>query len=139
MSSAAMTKRRYPVLSALLLFISIAVGVAGLSLLFETSWFYSLIIGIAPVGVPTDLLLKGLGALVLGLSYLAFTTSQDPERYVGVIDTLIFVLVVVVVLEIYEMAKYGTESIYPYHLLLLSTIVRALLACALLALRPRGV
>lgn len=135
MSASAALSPSYRGLRVLLTFMSVAGALGGLALLFGTSWFYWLLPN--PLGPMDIFLLKGYGAVALGLSYLAFNTSRDPVRYVAVIDAIVIILVVAVLLQIYGLVALGADNVYPYHLFLISTIIRAALAVVLLVLRPR--
>jgi len=128
----------YTILRGLFLVLAICLALGGAALVFATSSLYPLILAGAASTPPVDLLLKGVGAVVLGLSYLAYSISRDPVRYVAAIDAVIIVLIVVVLIEVYEMVTRGVDSVYPNHLLLLSTILRAALAAVLIILRPRA-
>jgi hypothetical protein len=88
-------------------------------------------------GVMIDFLIKALGAICLGMSYIAYCTWRDPVRYIGVIDGMIVTLVFIVLLEIYVLVT-GRAAVFPDHTILWSVIVRAVLLVLLIALRPRG-
>jgi hypothetical protein len=128
----------YSALRALLLILTILLVVAGLALLFATGSLTSLIgAPTGSAGVMLDFLVKALGAIVLGMSYLAYCAWRNPVRYVGVIDAMIVTLVFVVLLEIYILVT-GRAAVFPDHVILWSVIVRAILLVLLIALRPRG-
>jgi hypothetical protein len=128
----------YSALRALLLILTILLVVAGLALLFATGSLTSLIgAPTGSAGVMLDFLVKALGAIVLGMSYLAYCAWRNPVRYVGVIDAMIVTLVFVVLLEIYILDT-GRAAVFPDHVILWSVIVRAILLVLLIALRPRG-
>ncbi|HEV2909412.1 MAG TPA: hypothetical protein VGX02_09070 [Candidatus Eremiobacteraceae bacterium] len=125
-------------LRAILLILTILMVVAGLALLFATGSL-SAIIG-APTGSAgemLDFLLKAIGGICLGMSYLIYCAWRNPVRYVGVIDAMILTLIAVVLLELYVLVT-GRAGIFPDHVILWSSIVRAILLVVLIALRPRG-
>jgi hypothetical protein len=125
-------------LRAILLILTILMVVFGLALLFTTGSLSAMIGGpTGSAGEMIDFLLKGIGAVVLGMSYLTFCAWRDPVRYVGIIDAFIVTLVVVVLLEIYVLVT-GRAAVFPDHVILWSVIGRALLLVVLIALRPRG-
>jgi FtsH-binding integral membrane protein len=125
-------------LRALLLFLTIVILIAGLALLFATGSLSALIGAPAgSAGVMIDFLIKALGAICLGMSYIAYCAWRDPVRYIGVIDAMIVTLVFVVLLELYVLVT-GRAGVFPDHVILWSLIVRAILLVALIALRPRG-
>jgi uncharacterized membrane protein len=121
------------------LFAILAIGllVGGLIMIFSTETWYPLILPGVPASPAVGVLVKGIGAIVLGLSYLALAISRDPVRYRAGVDAVILVLIFVVIIEIYEIVTRGVDAIYPNHLLLLSTVFRAVLALVLIVLRPR--
>jgi hypothetical protein len=128
----------YAALRTLLLILTILMVVAGLALLFATGSLSALIgAPTGSAGVMLDFLIKALGAIVLGMSYLAYCAWRNPVRYVGFIDAMIVTLVFVVLLEIYILVT-GRAAVFPDHVILWSVIVRAILLVLLIALRPRG-
>ncbi|HZV79082.1 MAG TPA: hypothetical protein VFF60_05640 [Candidatus Binatus sp.] len=137
MSSAVNAAAPHAILRGLFTILAIGLLVGGLIMIFSTQTWYPLILPDTPATPAVSVLVKGIGAIVLGLSYLALAVSRDPVRYRAVVDAVILVLIFVVIIEIYEIAARGADAIYPNHLLLLSTIFRAVLAGVLIGLRPR--
>lgn len=137
-SAASAPSSPYNALRALLLFLTIVILIAGLTLLFATGSLSALIGAPAgSAGIMIDFLIKALGAICLGMSYIAYCAWRDPVRYIGVIDAMIVTLVFVVLLEIYVLVT-GRAAVFPDHVILWSVIVRAVLLVLLIALRPRG-
>ena len=127
----------YAALKAILLLLAVIETLTGVFLLF----------GARPLAVlaPADLhllpafttgLLMVFGVLALGFGYLMYLASRDPMRYVGVIDTVVFLLIAGALLGLY--ATFALHALFGFAMWI-GTGARLLLAIVLLALRPRGV
>jgi|HubBroStandDraft_4_1064222.scaffolds.fasta_scaffold1230243_1 hypothetical protein len=128
----------YRALRVILLVIAGLDVLVGLLLLFGTGWASSLLPGLA-LASPAVLgaLLKGIGILAIALGYLAYVTSRDPVRYVAVIDTLIFILLGAIVLEIFAIRALEMGTVLPAGYIITRAIVQAAIAVALFLLRPK--
>jgi len=84
------------------------------------------------------LLFKALGVVALTFAYLLYVASGDPVRYVVCINAFILLLVLTVVLQLYALFAYGLAQLIPAWIAWTSLIVRAVLATALIILRPKG-
>ncbi|HME81510.1 MAG TPA: hypothetical protein VKF82_05490 [Candidatus Eremiobacteraceae bacterium] len=129
----------YAALRMFLAVLAVWVALAGLLLIFATNWLagaYAIPTG--PGAESVGFLIKAIGTVVLGLSYMTWCASRDPVRYVGIIDALIVTLVLVVALETYEIIVGNADRMFPHHLILWSAIARAALAIVLFVMRPRA-
>jgi hypothetical protein len=133
--------RSYRALRILLWVISAIETLAGVVLVFASSWVVaitgaqlSLVLG----GGYVLLLLKGIGILGIALGYLLCAAARDPVRYVAVIDTLAFVLVAAAAVNLYAVTALHVGAYYPSSYLIVRSLVQVVLAVALVALRPRN-
>jgi hypothetical protein len=128
----------YQALRVLLTVLAILAALVGVLILFAPQWVFSMS-GAPQIAAQPLLILfaQAFGPFALGLSYLLYVTSRDPVRYVAVIDAAVIGLVIVVVLEAYAILSGGLTAYWSPALLWTSTIIRALIAVALFALRPR--
>ena len=118
--------------------ISALQAVAGLMLLFASSWVLSMghpLLGFGGEAVALAFI-KAIGVSVLGFAYLTCVAARDPVRYVAIIDTLIFLALAAVVLNLYTIAYL---HISPYYTLYLMgrTVIQLAIGIALIALRPK--
>jgi hypothetical protein len=126
-------------LRTLLTVLAVFMAIAGIVLLFATGWLAALAtIPTGPGAETVSFLIKVIGVVVLGMSYLALCASRDPVRYVGIIDAFIITLVLVVLLELYEIFTGAADRMFPYHLVLWSALARAAIAVVLFVMRPRS-
>jgi hypothetical protein len=116
-------------------------ALAGVILLFATSWVLSL----PPASLPLDLahsgyvllLLKAIGIIAIALAYLFCVVARDPVRYVAVIDMLVFILVAVAILNLYAVATLRSGLFYPVSYLIARAVVQLILAVIFVVLRPK--
>jgi hypothetical protein len=126
-------------LRVLLRVLAVIAALVGVSILFAPHWVF-MVSGAPEIAAQPLLLLfaQAFGAVALPLAYLLFRASRDPVRYVAIIDAAVIGLGIVVVLEVYAILAGGLTQYYSPALLWASVVIRALLAVALFALRPRG-
>jgi hypothetical protein len=125
-------------LKAVLYAISALQGVAGLMLLFASTWVLSMghpLLGLGGTAVAVAFL-KAIGIAVLGFGYLTCVAARDPVRYVAVIDTLIFLSLAAAALNLYIIAYLHISPFYTFYLLG-RTVVQLAIGIALIALRPK--
>jgi hypothetical protein len=128
----------YRGLKALLYVIAALQGIAGLMLLFASSWvlamghpvlgFGGTVVGIA--------FLKAIGIAVLAFAYLTCVAARDPVRYVAVIDVLIFLTLGAAVLNLYTIAYLHISPFFTLYLMA-RTVIQLVIGVALIALRPK--
>lgn len=126
-------------LRGLLLVLAILMVVGGLVVTFWTSGFIS-VIPVQPqfaLSALSMVIIKALGLIAVMIGYLAFRASQDPVRYVAVIDALIFLLLALAALDLWATLTQNIGTVYPRHLIWLREAVRIIVAIALIILRPR--
>jgi hypothetical protein len=130
----------YRALTILLFAISAIEGIAGLVLIFGSSFVLSLAPSnlILPNANFVLALLKGLGIIAIALGYLMCVAARDPVRYVGVIDVLIFILVAAAILNIYALYALHLGALYPEPYVIARATVQLITAILLLRLRPRA-
>jgi hypothetical protein len=126
-------------LRALLSVLAVIAALVGLSILFATRWVFT-VSGAPQIAAQPLLILfaQAFGAVAIPLGYLLYRASRDPVRYVAIIDATVIGLGIVVVLEVYAILAGGLTQYYSPALLWTSVVIRALLAVALFALRPRA-
>jgi hypothetical protein len=127
-------------LRVLLLTIAIVEAVAGLILVFATRNVFATVPG-APwshdAGLVTALL-KAIGVVAMTMGYLLWAASRDPERYVAVVDALVFLLAAAAILNLYGATALRLGVLYPPAYLVTRAVVQLLLAGTIVALRPRA-
>lgn len=125
-------------LKILLGFIAAIIFLGGVILLFATPWLLHKLPTwwLAPSGPPI-VVAKFLGILAFGCSYLLYSASRDPQRYVAVIDAFAFVLIVGTALDIYATFALGFATYFPASLIWGRVIVRLVIAALLIIWRPR--
>ena len=84
------------------------------------------------------ILLKVAGVAALTLSYLSFRASQDPVRYVAIVDALAFLLLAGAALDCYGFLTLHAPPFDSPLIVALRVAVRVALALLLIALRPRS-
>ena len=129
---------QYVVLRVVLMLLAIVEILAGLLLLFAAGP----IVALAPatLGLTHNFgvaLLMIFAILALGFGYLLFAASRDPVRYVAIIDTLIFLLVAAVCVDLYATLVLQVMAYNSMGMLIARELVRLALAVLLLVLRPR--
>ena len=125
-------------LKALLYVISALQGVAGLMLLFASDWVLTMghpLLGLGGATLAVAFL-KAIGIIVLGFSYLTCVAARDPVRYIAVVDTLIFLVLAAVVLNLYTIAFLHISPYYTFYLMG-RTVIQLVIGIALIALRPK--
>jgi hypothetical protein len=131
---------QYRSLSILLYAISVIEAIAGIVLVFASSWVLSMttsgLLSSSPGFVL--LLMQGIGVIALALAYLMCVAARDPVRYVAVIDSLIFLCFAAAALEIFAVVTRSGGLLYPPWYLLGRAAVQIVVAIVLLALRPKG-
>ncbi len=130
----------YRILSTLLYALSVVEALAGLILLFATSWALSLVptnLALGDIGFVL-IFLKAIGIVALALGYLLCVAARDPARYIAVIDTLVFLLVVSAALNVYALTAMHIDKYFPANYMLVRIIVQLILAIAVIALRPKA-
>lgn len=129
---------QHVILRVVLFLFAIIEVVAGLLLLFAAGPIVALApatLGLAHNFGVTVLLIFGI--LALGFGYLLFVASKDPVRYVAVIDTLIFLCVAAVCVDLYATLVLQVLAFPSVGLLVTRELVRLGLAVLLFVLRPR--
>lgn len=128
----------YRALRGLLLLLATIEAIGGVICVLGTGWVLSL----APPSFHlvssgfVIAILKFVGVLALALAYLAYVTAQDPERYVAVIDAMAFLLLAAAAIDVYAFFALHAPF-YPAVYVVIRTVVRVMIAIALLVLRPR--
>ena len=126
-------------LTVVLFALSAIEGLAGLALIFGSTWVLGFVLApSAPNAGLFVLMLKALGILALGLGYMLCVAARDPIRYVAVVDTFIFFLFAASILNIYADVALGAWAYVPSTYLLARGILQIALGIVLLVLRPRG-
>ena len=82
-------------------------------------------------------------AIAIGFGFVLIMASYDPVRYVIVVDASIITLLAFVAVALYSIVTFGFDATYPsppswYHLSWIGTVMSAVGAIVLIALRPRG-
>jgi hypothetical protein len=129
-------------LRRLLRVLAVLAALAGLWLLFASDWFFfALPVLPADASVRTALVLvvKAFGAVAFAMSWLLYAASNDPARYVAVIDAFAATLVILAVIDLYTALVLHFTWALPAWLVWLRTALRIGLAIALLVLRPKTV
>jgi hypothetical protein len=123
-------------LKVILLVIAILEIAAGLLLLFGAVPLSSLIPAtLQLLPALATMLLMVFGVVAIGFGYLVYLASRDPMRYVGVVDTLAFLLIAGALLGLYVMfALHALGGLVAW----VGAVARIALALILIALRPRG-
>lgn len=130
----------YRTLSTLLYALSVVEALAGLILLFATNWALSLVpanLALGDTGF-VMIFLKAIGIVALALGYLLCVAARDPARYIAVIDTLAFLLVVSAALNVYALTAMQLGKYYPANYMLVRIVIQLILAVAVIALRPKA-
>jgi hypothetical protein len=126
------------VLRVLLYAISAIEGIAGLILIFASTW----VVAFAPSAwVLSGLILyfiKGIGIISIAFGYLMCVAARQPARYVAVIDSFAFLAFGGALLNLYALVILGEAAYYPVSYLIARSIVLIVIGVALLVLRPRG-
>lgn len=130
----------YGTLRILLFVISVIEALAGLCLLFASSWVLSLASG--SVEFPNAgfvlILVKAIGIAAIASGYLLCAAARNPARYIAVIDTFAFVLLAGSALSIYASVTLHIDPFYPGPYLIVRAVLQLILAVVIIALRPRG-
>ena len=129
----------YRALRILLFAISAIEAIAGLVLVFASSWVLAMTpanIGLLNNGVLLAFM-KAIGIVAIALGYLLCAAARDPVRYVAVIDALVFILLAAAALNVYAVAALHIGSFFPGPYLIIRAVIQLILAVAIIALRPR--
>ena len=131
----------YKGLSTLLYVLSVLEAIAGLVMIFGSSWVLSM--APASLALPDSgfvmIFMKALGILALGLGYLLCVTARDPVRHVAIIDTLVFILIASAILVWYAMAAMHLGQYFPANYIVVRIVVQLILAIVLVVMRPKAV
>ncbi len=132
--------RSYRNLSTLLYALSVVEALAGLILIFGSSWVLSMAPGILTLADSAflSIFFKAIGVLALGLGYLLCVTARDPARYVAVIDMLTFVLIASAILIGYALAVMHLGRYFPANYIVARIVIQVILAAVLIAMRPKA-
>ena len=129
----------YGALRILLFVISVIEALAGLCLLFASSWVLSLASGsVDPNAGFILILVKAIGIAAIASGYLLCAAARNPARYIAVIDTFAFVLLAASALSIYASFTLHVDPFYPGPYLIVRAVLQLVLAVVIIALRPRG-
>jgi hypothetical protein len=129
----------YRALRIVLFVISAIEALAGLVLIFASSWVLALTptnVGLVNNGLLL-VLMKAIGIIAIALAYLLCAAARDPVRYLAVIDALAFILLAAAALNVYALAALHVGTFYPAGYLIVRAIVQLVLAVVIIALRPR--
>jgi hypothetical protein len=129
--------REYVLLKLILLLLAILEIAAGLSMLFGAVPLAALIpASLQLLPALATMLLMVFGVIAIGFGYLVYLASHDPVRYVGIIDTLAFLLIAGALLGLYvTFALHALGGLVAWA----GAVARIALALLLIALRPRGI
>ena len=134
-----MLEGSYRALRVLMFVIAVLEVIGGLLLIATPGWLISVAPGMVHFG-PSGfviVLLKLVGVLTFAFAYLSYVTARDPVRYVAVIDSLIFLALAAVAVELYELYVLHISPFQQVQYVIFRSVLRILFAIVLIALRPR--
>src|SRR3989440_1786222 len=83
-------------------------------------------------------LLKEMGGIMIMLSVMLFLAARDPARNVAILDALLVGLCVLAITPLLSLKMLDLGGLYPRYLIWGRSLVRLVLAAALVYARPRN-
>jgi len=119
--------------------ISAIEGIAGLILIFASTWVVALPLTAWVLSGLILYFIKGIGVISIAFGYLMCVAARQPARYVAVIDSFVFLAFAAALLNLYALPVLGLAAYYPATYLIARAIVLVAIGVVLIVLRPRGV